>query len=202
MRLVGCKFDCKDNLKDAWSNGGSMNRFVRIGLLMTLVVVLFGTYRFVSAQERESGPPTSVQAPENVGLEQPPPVLATNHVLKATYNTEAEPSLGVPFSSGFTAIDGVSSISCPAPLGKTCTVEAEITVQATGSGEIGLCFAMDGSFPQGCPTAGTLGNYAIYSWSETVHGVAKGSHNVQSVIDSNGAGDFGFYNIDYKVYLP
>jgi hypothetical protein len=183
-----------------------MNRFVKIGLLMVLVIALFGTYRFVSAQERESGPPTGVKVVEDVTPVEPPPALATNHVLKVTYISAAEPANGIPFSRNFTPIDGVSSISCPAPLGKTCTVAAEINLEAEGTAGdiIALCAKIDGSFPaNSCPTVGTLGSInAVYSWTQTVSGVSKGTHTVQSYVYATGTGDSGSYNVNYRVYVP
>ena len=186
-----------------------MNRFVKVGLLMVLVLALFGTYRFVSAQERESGQPTSIKAPENIVHEQPPPVLATNHVVKETYINHAELSFGIFFPGGFFAIDSPTSISCPAPVGKTCTVVSEMTVQA-GFGSLSgdvftLCTQVDGSFPSsGCPTGGPLNNsgWTMYTWTQTVSGVAKGTHTVQSFLDTINSGQTGDYHVNYVVYLP
>jgi hypothetical protein len=84
-----------------------------------------------------------------------------------------------------------------------------MTVQAgfgNMSGDIFvLCTQIDGSFPSFyCPNGGPLNNagWTMYTWTQTVSGLAKGTHTVQSFLSTLGGGEIGFYHVDYIVYVP
>jgi hypothetical protein len=185
-----------------------MNRFVKIGLLMVLAVALFGTYRFVSAQEKESGPPTGV-APGQVSAPAGESyVLATKHVLQGTYTNFARPGSGTPFGSGVVAIDSPTSISCPGTSG-TCTIEYDQSAQilnSSTSNNYGFCIYLDGSqVPPNCPSLGLLAEnstFTGYSFSQEVSGVPHGTHTVQTFILTASGGTLGYYTLTYRVYKP
>jgi hypothetical protein len=181
-----------------------MNRFAKSVLLMVLLLALFGSYRFVSAQETQSPSPIAVNDQENVPSEEAPPALATDHVLMATYLNQFAATTGIPFSGGSLAIDPLTSISCPAAIGKTCTIEAEIYLQAQSNtgGRIALTFALDGT-KLSSPFVGTLtSNFAMFSWPPTARTVSRGNHTVQSFLNTDFSGNSGSYNINYRVYVP
>jgi hypothetical protein len=181
-----------------------MNRFAKIGLLMVLLLALFGSYRFVSAQETQLEALTAANGQENVASAEAPPALATNHVLMATYVNQFSTTTAIPFPGGSLAIDPLTSISCPAPVGKTCTLEAAIYLQAQSNsgGRIALTFALDGT-KLSSPFVGTLtSNFAMFSWTPTARTVSRGTHTVQSFLSTDNAGNSGSYNINYEVYVP
>jgi hypothetical protein len=181
-----------------------MNRFAKSALLMVLLLVLFGSYRFVSAQETQSPSPIAVNDQENVPSEEAPPALATDHVLMETYLNQFAATTGIPFPGGSLAVDPLTSITCPAAIGKTCTIEAEIYLQAQSNtgGRIALTFALDGT-KLSSPYVGTLtSNFAMFSWPPTARTVSRGNHTVQSFLNTDNAGNSGSYNINYRVYVP
>lgn len=44
--------------------------------------------------------------------------------------------------------------------------------------------------------------WSIFTWTQTVSGVTKGTHTVQSFLDTGSPAFTGFYNINYRVYVP
>ena len=75
------------------------------------------------------------------------------------------------------------------------------------SGEIALCFAVDGTFVDGgcfftdeTPADGSsIQTHTTLSLSGVPHGT---THTVQTYVDSGVSGFFYYYNVDYRVYKP
>jgi hypothetical protein len=182
-----------------------MNRFAKVGLLMVLVVALFGTYRFVSAQDRQLGPPTA-KMPDSLptSSEVPPPVV--KQVLQGTAINASRPTFFAAFGAGTVPIDSPTTILCPGTSG-TCTIEFDQSAQLTGGSGgdfFNFCISVDGSIPSpGCPTSGIVPTSGTaFSFSQAVSGVPHGTHMVQSLIESVSGGSIGFYTMTYHVYKP
>jgi hypothetical protein len=182
-----------------------MNRFVKIGLLMVLVIALFGTYRFVVGQDRQSGRPTA-KMPDSlpISLEQPPSVI--KHVLVGTYSNVNRPAGFSALAGGTAAVDPVTTITCPGTSG-TCTIEYDQNMQfgfGTSGDFFSFCIALDGSIVSpGCPSSGSFPTgAAAVSFSQEVTGVSHGTHTVQSLVQSGFGGSIGFYTETYRVYKP
>lgn len=164
-----------------------MNRFVKIGLLMALAMALFGTYRYVSAQE--------------------PNTPATKHVLLGTIISTSINSMPLA-ANALTALDSPQTVSCPGTT--TCTIQAE-QVASTAQGSHAqngfiLCFYVDGSaIPAGCPYVNITpsdGESVMGSVTQGISGVSPGTHTVQTLVKSNFGAKLFFYNTDYRVYRP
>jgi hypothetical protein len=187
--------------------------FVKIGLLMALVMGLFGTYRMVSAQDEISRgnrvkiEAAAFRAPAASQTSNAP--AAIKHILTGTIiNTcgTSCPSMSMP-AFGFTPVDAATTVTCPGTSG-TCTFEADqdIEVSAVSSG-IALCFAVDGAFVDGgcffaaeTPADGSaVQTHTTISLSGVLHGT---THTVQTYVDSGVSGVFNYYNVDYRIYKP
>jgi hypothetical protein len=182
-----------------------MNRFMKIGLLMALVIALFGTYRFVSAQDRQTGPPTA-KMPDSLPIFSDVSPPAVKEVLQGTVSNAARPAFFSSLGSGTVAIDSPTTVTCPGTSG-TCTIEFDQNMQLTGgtSGDlIGFCASLDGSVPSpGCPNVGPFPMVATgVAFSQSIPGVPHGTHTVQSLISSSSGGSMGFYTMVYHVYKP
>ena len=99
-----------------------MKGFLKVGLLIAVAMALFGTYRFVSAQDETSPGRIPVKAPTfhkeipanapkfNKGI---PDVVLTEHVLDGTYLTIGA-GRGAPVPAAtLTPIDSPSTVVCP-----------------------------------------------------------------------------------------
>jgi hypothetical protein len=188
-----------------------MNRIVKIIMLLAVVVALAGTYSYVAAQDELSRSGwTSPRTEVNVA----PPVLATNHVLKATYINTCQPTcsaISLPAGS-FVNLDAVTSISCTAPIGKTCTINLEAWIETQDlSGADGnassLNLVLDGSQAgqtfYGGSSPVTSGNYTGLAYkSVAVSGVSKGTHTVQTQARSINGANGDAWQATYTVYVP
>jgi hypothetical protein len=183
-----------------------MNRFVKMGLLMVLVIALFGSYSFVKAQNETSQRTTSAVPPvfNSEDSNVPPPVV--KHVLVGTYSNVNRPASFSALAGGTTAVDPVTTITCPGTSG-TCTIEYDQNMQfgfGTSGDSFSFCIALDGSIVSpGCPTSGAFPTgVAAVSFSQEVTGVSHGTHTVQSLVQSGFGGSIGFYTETYRVYKP
>jgi hypothetical protein len=181
-----------------------MNRFVKIGLLMVLVIALFGSYHFVKAQSESRA--TALVAPP-VFSQQSPPVVGTKHVLETTIiNTCGAVCPGGPLTAGVaTPIDAVTTVTCPGTSG-TCTIYADQDVQLTANGStLGICFLVDGTTVNGCYfTAITPANGDVVQnhTSQGISGVPHGTHTVQTAQYSQTGGFYIYYSAIYRIYKP
>lgn len=190
-----------------------MNRIVKIGLLMALVVGLFGSYRLVSAQDEVSrGSRVKVEAAvfhaQDTAQTTNAPA-AIKHILTGTIiNTcgASCPIMSMP-AFGFTPVDAATTVTCPGTSG-TCTFEADQVVEVSAaSGGIALCFAIDGTFVDGgcffSEEAPADGSYIQAHTTLSLSGVLHGTtHTVQTYVDSGVSGTFSYYNVDYRIYKP
>jgi hypothetical protein len=189
-----------------------MNRFVKILMLVAVMVALAGTYSYVAAQDELTR--SGWTSPRTVANDGPPPVLATNHVLKATYINTCQPncsSISLPAGS-FVNLDGVTSISCTAPVGKTCTINLEAWIETQDlSGLDGnassLNLVLDGAqagqtfFCGSSPV--TSGNDTGLAYkSVAITGVSKGTHTVQTQARSINGANGAAWQATYTVYVP
>lgn len=183
-----------------------MKSFVKVALPIALAVGLFGTYRFVLAQETRSGP-TTANMPNSLPVSaEAPNVVATNHALVKTYANSFRPFFFTTLAPGTVAIDPLTTITCPGISG-SCTIEFDQGIQLTGgtSGDsFTFCIQLDGSIVSpGCPFSGPFPLGAtVVSFSQEVSGVSLGTHTVQSLIGSSFGGSYGFYTMTYHVYKP
>jgi len=190
-----------------------MNRIVKIIMLVAVVVALAGTYSYVAAQDELSRSGwTSPRTELNAG---PPPPLAPNHVLKATYINTCLPSSCSSFSlpaATFVSLDSATSISCTAPVGHTCTITDTAwiqTVNTSGSSNNAgsLSLLLDGSsaetfFSGSTGSASGFFLDGLYAKIMVVSGVSKGTHTVQTQARSIDGGTGEANAEKYEVYVP
>lgn len=136
-------------------------------------------------------------------LQHAPMVLSSGSKLRST--TLVSNFSGATLTpGGFTPIDPGETITCPGHT--TCTVEADLNVQAQGSGSSdawALCAALDGGFAT-CPYLGFLDSSFFQSgtFAETFVGVTPGSHTVQTSVFAGNGGTAYNYTFVYHVYTP
>ena len=165
---------------------------------------------FANAQsDAVHAPDSAAILPANAG----PQVTAVNHLLKATYISTCLPGCTTFSIAGGTAVplDAVTTINCPAPIGKTCTItdDAWIELQNTGGSDNpeALGFYLDGvdadflyNGSSGTPGGSFFDGLAHKTAVATV--VSRGSHTVQtltySVLGANASG----WTATYRVYVP
>lgn len=141
-----------------------MKGFWKVGLLIAVAMALFGTYRFVSAQDETSpfgripvkAPTFHKEIPANApkfnkGI---PDVESTEHVLEYTYLSVGT-GHGAPVpATTLTPIDSPSTVVCPGSGTDTCTILANQFVQtagSTGSNNFAICLYVDGNLiPNNC----------------------------------------------------
>src|SRR5271169_6284893 len=117
---------------------------------------------------------------------------AANHVLKGTYIDSVESYLTIPVET-LTAVGDPVTVSCPGT--GTCTIEADMRVQNFGGTTTGnnfdLCLYVDGKavdtycfgYAGVTPSDGSV---LMGSSSQSLSGVAAGSHTVQTYFWSAG----------------
>ena len=202
-----------------------MKGFLKVGLLIAVAMALFGTYRFVSAQDETSffgrvpvNAPTfhkkiRAKAPTFNKEVQDAEVqdAVTEHVLAETYlviGNGGPSGTSVPAAT-LTPIDSPSTVVCPAIGTDTCTILANQFFQTTGSqtsNNFAICLYVDDNLiPNSCwfnndtPNDGTFVQGTASNW-ET--GVSPGSHTVQTFVLSNKGCLYGNYTFQYIVYQP
>jgi len=184
-----------------------MNRLVKIGLVIGLAVVMFGTYRYVSAQEGQSGKARGYDTAPTFHVDIPE-VIATKHVLQSTYLNSGDLG-GASFPANtFTPVDTQLTVVCPGTSG-TCSIQADMLVQngAGGSGNLNrVCLYVDGVAGPYCnyfaDESSSDGEYINAVQADIVSGVAHGNHTVQMYFwTENGAG-VAHYQASYHVYKP
>jgi hypothetical protein len=182
-----------------------MRRFIKVGLVATVVFLVFATYHHVSAQQRVA----TAKTPEPVpALTAEPDAAATNHVLQRTYVNSATPASFGSVAAGTQPIDALTTITCPGASG-TCTIEFDQSIQllATSSSPdlFGFCADLDGSAPA-CPALvdplPAPGTYTNVTFPQRISGVSHGTHTVQSSIITDNGIDVGYYTFTYRVYKP
>jgi len=188
-----------------------MNRFVKIGLLMALALALVGSYRFVVvAQEGPSSPMSP--PPSSAPGAQAPEVLGTNHVLSRTYINSCIPAgtcgLIVPAKT-YTAVDAPTTINCAAPIGKTCTLQADQYLtrgsNASAANLDGLCLVVDGVQSPTCYYSGeatTDYSSTALSVSQGPPPLSRGNHTVQTQVYSIDGESVFLYTMTYRLYVP
>jgi hypothetical protein len=184
-----------------------MNRLLKVGLLMALVIGLSGVYRHVSAQAGQVSLWRGSDAP--TFQVDTPAALATNHVLKGTYiNSGSLHGTAIPAAT-FTAIDNPLTVSCPGTTG-TCSINAAMLVQnggSTASSNVNrLCLYVDGVAGPNCAYYAdetTTDTYFINTvQSDIVSGVAHGNHTVQMYFWTAAGAAVSHYQATYTVYKP
>lgn len=136
---------------------------------------------------------------------------AANHVLKGTYiDTVNGTQVTIPAAT-LTAVGNPLTVSCPGTTG-TCIIEADMWAQNAGGSTTGndflLCLYVDGTAvdPYCFGYAGVTpadGSVLMGSSSQSLSGVAAGSHTVQTYFWSRNGGCYVQYrHFTYRVYKP
>jgi hypothetical protein len=181
-----------------------MSRFMKVGLVATVVFLVFATYHRASAQQRAA----TAKRPESVPALTAEPDVATNHVLQRTYVNSDTPSVFASVPPGGQPIDALTTISCPGTTG-TCTIEFDQSIQlyttSNSIDSVSFCAELDGSGPD-CPTLAyplpAPGTYTTVTFPQRISGVSHGTHTVQSAIVTGNGIDVGYYTFTYRVYKP
>ncbi len=132
-------------------------------------------------------------------------------VLEGSYVESGDPFESIPAGSLTTAIDPLNKIKCPAPAGKTCTIEDTVSLQE-GEGPddadnlMAAPWQVDGTFVgEGGPfftSAPADGAFAGGTWTDIDEGVTPGNHKVQTFAYSIDGATLGYWTITYNVYEP
>jgi hypothetical protein len=190
----------KNNYQTALANRA------RLVLIAATVILIIST-PFVNAQSaaKSSMPPYAV----NPG----PEVAGVNHVLKATYIHTCLPSCS-DFAVGAgdaIPLDALTTITCPAASGKTCTItdDAWIELENT-SGKANpeaLGFYLDSTDADflynggaGTPDGGQYDGLAHKTAVAT--GVSSGKHTIQTLTYSVFGANASAWTAVYRVYVP
>jgi hypothetical protein len=185
-----------------------MNRLMKIVLLMGLAVVIFGAYRYVSAQDSRAalGGGSAPSAPTfHVDI---PETLSTKHALQGTYINSGSLN-GVSVSAGlFTPIDPQLTVLCPGT-GGTCTISADMWIQNGATSDTSnlnrVCLYVDGAPAPFCDyyAGETLSDLGLENStnSDSVT-VTHGNHTVQMYFWSQYGTAIGHYHSNYNVYKP
>jgi hypothetical protein len=193
-----------------------MKGFLKVGLLIAVAMALFGTYRFVSAQNETSFGRIQAKAPTfNKEIRAKAPldavstpldVVSTEHILVGTYLSVGNGAGATVDPATFTPVDTTpTTVFCPG----TCTILANQFVQTAGTqsgNNFGICLYVDGLLiPSGCFYSNdTLsdGTFVMGETSNWETGLPAGDHTVQTVIYSHLGCFLGEYNLQYIVYEP
>jgi len=166
------------------------------------VVAVLGTSAASSASTDldQAGPASPLQSKQQVPFQ----IQAAHHKLVDT--VIAGGYSGAALSPGFNAIDSGETINCPNS-GK-CTLEANMTVQALGSGSSNswaICFyVVDlGSYAT-CPYIGYLSStyYQTESINAAQVSLPPGPHVVQTQVYTANGGTAYNYSMTYHAYKP
>lgn len=186
-----------------------MNRTMKIGLLITLVVVgSVGAYRLALTQDQKTQP-GAVSAPPPV-FPQGQATLATNEVLARTYFSAGNQG-SIFFPAGvYTAVNSPLTINCPGST--SCTIQADMWVETGNTNTNGtpnnfaICTEVDGTFLQGnCFYSANTPNdlsFVTGTRSDQSSGWSHGNHTIQTFIFTNNGTPVQQYNITYHVYKP
>jgi hypothetical protein len=184
--------------------------FAKVGrLAVTVLAITLVTSAFVSAQ---TGAPTKSPMPRTYTSNQPA-VAGVNHVLKATYVSTCLPGCSTFAVAGGTAVplDALTTINCPAAVGKTCTIVDDAWIELnnpTGAANPeALGFYLDGNDADflynggsGTPNGGQFDGLAHKSAVAT--GVTRGAHTVQTLTYSVFGAFASGWTATYRVYVP
>jgi len=188
-------------------------RPLAIAVLLALVAaVVILTKPTASVKAQTGGVPKAPMPPSviNVG----PPVTGVHHVLQETYINTCMPNCGVIAISGETLVplDAATTINCPAPVGKTCTITDDSWIElqnastATNNPEA-LAFYVDGILADqfndgGGGTPGGPEYDAIAHKTSVFRKVSSGTHTVQTQTVSLYGANGGAWTATYRVYVP
>jgi len=134
--------------------------------------------------------------------------IAANHVLKGTYIDSTLSDVTVP-STVLTEVGNPVTVSCPAT--GTRTIQADMWVQNFGGTTTGnnfeLCLYVDGAPANGgCPgyvgQTPSDGSALMGTSSQSLSGVAAGSHTVQTYVWSRYGCTAQYGHFTYNVYKP
>jgi hypothetical protein len=113
----------------------------------------------------------------------------------------------VAVGAGFQAIDGTSTLPCPATA-VDCIIIAEQNVQvrsATAGNNWAICTQVDGAFMPNplCPFLGPppVNTFTANSFAQSSAALAPGVHTVQTFIFSNNGIDRSIYELTYTLYF-
>ncbi len=114
---------------------------------------------------------------------------------------------GGPLNAGqFTNIDAGEKLVCPVAGSSTCSIEADMSVQAQGTGTgnaWAICLVVDGNYAT-CPYYGFLDSAFFENGTqvESLTGLAVGRHTVQTQVFSANGGTVYNYSLTYHAYKP
>jgi hypothetical protein len=112
---------------------------------------------------------------------------------------------GVALTGGdYTPIES-TTVVCPGH--STCTIEADIKVQAQGVGSSdawAICALFEGARPDLCPFQGFLssGFYQVATWTSMIQQVPPGTYTMQTAVWTSDGGTAYNWASSYKVLIP
>jgi hypothetical protein len=168
-----------------------------------------------AATGRHAGAETAAAAVAATAKSSPAaiPALTPKEVLEATYMETANPGSTLAANTD-EPMDGLHTITCPAPTGKTCTIMDTVSIQEGYGGgaennQIAAPWQLDGNLAgaQGAlfstlPADASNGNYAGGTWVDFQHGVTPGKHKIQTFAYSEGGAMLLRWAVTYTVYEP
>ncbi len=163
-----------------------------------LVLLASGTSSASIAKPTKPGPPAPAGSQQHAT-----PLVTGGEKLKATFMTDGDTTINLTPGS-FTPIGSPTTVRCTGAT--TCTIEADMQVQASGVGDTdawGLCASIDGGSIF-CPYIGYLADefYTLDGYVEPFNAVTPGTHVFQPYLYSSAGGFLDGWWTDYRVYRP
>jgi hypothetical protein len=177
-------------------------------LLVVCAVVSVGTHGYISAQKSQMDASRSRAnaAPTNAQTSANPDVNRDQSRARTDFNN-GNSSVFVAASTDI-ALDQLTTAVCPGTSG-TCNIQADMWVP-NGRGvdkkanENDICLEVDGVASSGCLyTSGERPidvGFVLSSSSQSITGLAPGTHTVQTFISRHYGAQLGYSNSTYRVY--
>jgi len=177
-----------------------MNKIVKLGLTVTLTVLLVGAYFAVSAASTQpTGPSRNIS-----GLKLAPP---TNYEgLRSNFVTTG--IVYASLSAGFNQLDSVQ-FNCGSSGFSTCTLVVSNFATTSGGGiandDRAFCLVVDGAIVGACAYDGydaADGSYSAMNATNNISGLGVGSHNAAMLLYSTSGTTLYTFTNNYAVYKP
>ena len=184
-----------------------------MGALLALIAAVSTLTNPTASVKAQTGEAEKAPMPASF-LDAGPAVAGINHVLSKTYINTCLPNCS-SFTIGAASaipLDQLTTINCPAAIGKTCTntddswIELENTSTTTNNPEA-LGFYVDGVdadffYNGGGGTPGGPQFDAIAHKTAVAKQVSRGTHTVQTLTYSVYGANGGAWTATYRVYVP
>lgn len=184
-----------------------------MGALLALIAAVSTLTNPTASVKAQTGEVEKALMPPTF-LDASPAVAGVDHVLSKTYINTCLPSCSAFAVGAGKAIplDQLTTINCPAPVGKTCTITDDAWIQlentsSTTNNPEALGFYVDGVdadfyYNGGGGTPGGPLYDAIAHKTAVAAKVSRGTHTVQTLTYSVDGANGSAWTATYRVYVP